>query len=107
MITVELGLLGVKDGDLILDAGCGNGRHSWEAYKQNHSSIVAFDTDRECIKKNQYVLDSLKEERKIKGSYHLLVASVAKLPFKAGIFDKIICSEVLAHIPEDRIALEE
>jgi len=107
MITVELGLLGVEDGDLILDAGCGNGRHSWEVYKQNHSSIVAFDIDIGCLKKNKYVLDGLKEQKDFKGVYHLIMADLKRLPFKDGSFDKIICSEVLEHIPEDKSALEE
>jgi SAM-dependent methyltransferase len=107
MITVEPDLLDVKDGDVVLDAGCGNGRHSWEVYNRNRSSVVAFDIDTESIKKNWYVLHSLKEERGIKTSYHLLLADVTRLPFKAGRFDRIICSEVLEHIPEDDNALEE
>jgi SAM-dependent methyltransferase len=32
---------------------------------------------------------------------------VTKLPFKDGSFDKIICSEVLEHIPEEKSAVEE
>jgi len=107
MITVEPDLLGIKDGDVILDAGCGNGRHSWEVYNRNHSSVVALDIDTESIKKNKYVLHSLKEERGIKSNYHLLLADVTKLPFKAGRFHRIICSEVLEHIPEDKSAVEE
>jgi SAM-dependent methyltransferase len=107
MITVEPDLLGVKDGDVILDAGCGNGRHSWEVYNRNRASVVAFDIDTESIKKNWYVLHSLQQERGIKSSYHLLLADVTRLPFKAGRFDRIICSEVLEHIPEDDNALEE
>lgn len=107
MITVEPDLLGIKDGDITLDAGCGNGRHSWEVYSKNHSSIIAFDIDAVCVKKNLYLLASLKTEKEIEGSYHLLMADVTKLPFKSGSFDKIICSEVLEHIPEDNIAVEE
>lgn len=107
MITIEPDLLGIKDGDTTLDAGCGNGRHSWEVYNRNHSPIVAFDIDAVCVKKNKYMLDSLKEQKEIKDDYHLLIANVTKLPFKDGSFDKIICSEVLEHIPEDKVVVEE
>jgi len=107
VITIEPDLLSVKEGDITLDAGCGNGRHSWEVYNRNHSPVVAFDIDTVCVKKNKYMLDSLKEQKEIKGNYHLLVANVTKLPFKDDSFDKIICSEVLEHIPEDKVAVEE
>jgi len=107
MITVEPDNLEINHGDITLDAGCGDGRHSWEVYSGRHSPIVAFDIDTVCVKKNKYMLDSLKEQRQIKGNYHLLVANVTKLPFKDGSFDKIICSEVLEHIAEDRIAVQE
>ena len=106
MITVEPALLGIKDKDIILDAGCGNGRHSWEVYN-THSSVIALDVDMVSIKKNWYVLQSLKQERSINSSYHLLIADVTMLPFKAGRFNRIICSEVLEHIPEDKSAVEE
>jgi SAM-dependent methyltransferase len=107
MITIELDLLGIRDGDITLDAGCGNGRHSWEVYNRGHSPVVAFDVDAVCVRKNKYMLDSLKAQKEIEGNYHLMMASVTKLPFKDGSFDKIICSEVLEHIPEDKVALEE
>ena len=107
MITVEPDLLGIKDGDITLDAGCGNGRHSWEVCNKNHSQIIAFDIDTVCVKKNKYMLDSLRKQKGIEGNYHLLIANVTKLPFKDGAFNKIICSEVLEHIPEDKSAVEE
>jgi len=107
MITVEPEILDLKEGEFTLDAGCGNGRHSWALYDKNHSPIVAFDIDIICVKKNKYMLDSLKQQKNCNGSYHLLVADVKKLPFKNASFNKIICSEVLEHIPEDKIALQE
>lgn len=107
MITIEPDLLGINDGDITLDAGCGDGRHSWEVYNRNHSAVVAFDIDAVCVKKNKYVLESLRQQKEVRGEYHLLVASVTKLPFKDGSFAKVICSEVLEHIPEDRMAVGE
>lgn len=107
MITVEPELLGIKEGDITLDAGCGNGRHSWEVCNKNHSQIVAFDIDTVCVKKNKYMLDSLREQKEMEGNYHLLIANVTQLPFKDGIFNKIICSEVLEHIPEAKRTVEE
>jgi ubiquinone/menaquinone biosynthesis C-methylase UbiE len=107
MITIEPDLLAIEDGDITLDAGCGDGRHSWEVYNRNHSAVVAFDIDTVCVRKNKYMLDSLKERREIEGDYHLLVANVTRLPFKDSSFNRIICSEVLEHIPEDKMALAE
>ena len=107
MITIEPALLGISDDDITLDAGCGDGRHSWEVYNGNDSTVVAFDVDAVCVKKNKYMLDSLKQQKEGRGHYHLLVANVTKLPFKDGSFGKIICSEVLEHIPEHNMAIEE
>lgn len=107
MITIEPEILGINGWDIALDAGCGDGRHSWEVYNKKQAPIVAFDIDTVCIKKNKYMLDSLKQQREIKGNYHLLIANVTKLPFKDGSFSKIICSEVLEHIPDDKTALKE
>jgi len=107
MITVEPDILGIKGGDITLDAGCGDGRHSWAVCNKNNSSLVAFDLDAVSLKKNKYMLDSLKAQKENKGDHHLLIANITKLPFKDGSFDKIICSEVLEHIPEHEVAARE
>ena len=107
MITIESDILGINDTDIALDAGCGDGRHSWEIYNNGHSQLVAFDLDMVSVKKNKYMLDSLKQQKEIKSTYHLLIANITKLPFKDGSFDRIVCSEVLEHIPEHKIAVNE
>lgn len=107
MITVEFALLGIEEGDCILDAGCGNGRHCWEAYKRNCSAIIGLDLDRDDLKKNNIVLDLAKEQGEGNGSYYLIQADVTSLPFKDGSFDKVICSEVLEHVPQDQEGIKE
>lgn len=107
MVTVGLDLLGLRDGDWLLDAGCGNGRHSWVASKRNHSTIIAFDTDWESLEKNKYTLALLRQKGEVNSNSHLLQADITSLPFKDGAFNRIICSEVLEHIPQDRQAVRE
>jgi len=107
MVTVGLDLLGLRDGDWLLDAGCGEGRHSWVASKRNHSTIIAFDTDWESLEKNKYTLALLKQKGEVNSNSHLLQADITSLPFKDGAFNRIICSEVLEHIPQDRQAVSE
>ena len=41
------------------------------------------------------------------GIGYFVVADATHLPFKAGLFSQVICSEVLEHLPDDRPALRE
>lgn len=41
------------------------------------------------------------------GRGHFVVADATQLPFRAGSFPQVICSEVLEHLPEDRLAIRE
>ena len=48
--------------------------------------------------------------QKLKRAYQgsvCVVADAGRLPFRAGSFNQIICSEVLEHLPEDRPVLSE
>jgi len=107
MVTVELDLLGLNEGDWLLDAGCGEGRHAWAACKQNHSNVIAFDIDMESLKKAKYMLSSLSQKGEVNGNCHLLQADINRLPFKDGAFNRIICSEVLEHMPHDGEVVRE
>ncbi len=107
MLTIDLDLMPVKGSELILDAGCGNGRHIWQVSKANPGTSVAMDLDMQSLQRARYMLGQMDGKSETAGSWHLVSGSITRLPFENSLFDKVICSEVLEHIPDDHKALSE
>jgi ubiquinone/menaquinone biosynthesis C-methylase UbiE len=101
MLTIDYDLLDIKDGERILDVGCGGGRHTWQACKQSSCLTCALDIDRENLTKTQNMLNLLDQEHKTKGKWLVIEGDITNLPFPNNTFDKIVCSEVLEHIHND------
>lgn len=107
MLTVDFDLLDVRPGHLVLDAGCGAGRHSFEAFRRG-STVCAMDYDLEEVKKVIYSLRGASQDlSRNGGQYAVMTSDVLHLPFAESSFDRIVCSEVLEHIHEDIRALAE
>ncbi len=107
MLTIDYQLAGMKDGERILDIGCGEGRHSWVVCKEHDSLVCALDLSRESLKKAYGVFWHLEDQGETRGKWLLSEASILKLPFKDSTFDRIVCSEVLEHVPNDGQAITE
>jgi SAM-dependent methyltransferase len=93
LLTVDYDRLGVRPGDLLLDLGCGTGRHTREAVRRG-ARAVALDLR----------ADDLQTARE--GALAVRGDALA-LPFPDATFDHVIASEVLEHIPEDGAAIAE
>ena len=109
MLTANYDILGLKTGDKILDLGCGFGRHAFEAARRG-ANVVALDAGRDEVEGVAATVAAMVEAGEL-STENLHVASVQgdalALPFPDGTFDRVICSEVLEHIPNDVGAMRE
>ena len=109
MLTANYDILGLKSGDKILDLGCGFGRHAFEAARRG-ASVVALDAGRDEVEGVAATFAAMVEAGELSPE-NLHVAAVQgdalAIPFPDGTFDRVICSEVLEHIPDDIGAMRE
>jgi SAM-dependent methyltransferase len=108
MLTVRYDRLGVQPGDRLLDMGAGGGRHAFEAVRRG-ARVVALDYDLNDLRSAASTLYAMQLEENLPPTAAALCVNgdALRLPFVDGAFDRIICSEVMEHIPDDRGAATE
>jgi SAM-dependent methyltransferase len=109
MLTARYERMGLQPGDKVLDLGCGFGRHAFEAARRG-ASVVALDAGRDEVEGVAATFAAMVEAGELtEGSLHANVVQgdALHLPFPDGAFDRVICSEVLEHIPDDLAAMAE
>jgi SAM-dependent methyltransferase len=105
MLTVDFREIQLKAGMRVLDAGCGSGRHLCAAFRTPGMEVVGVDLNRADLYKAKGFLTLMAAETE--GRWLISRADVTKLPFRDGIFDVVVCSEVLEHVVENRTAVGE
>jgi SAM-dependent methyltransferase len=104
LLTVDLERLDVQPGDLVLDAGCGEGRHCFGCLERG-AEVVGLDLDFESLRLASKRIRSRGAELGCLGG--MLQGNTFALPFANATFDKIICSEVMEHVHDYRGAARE
>ena len=108
MLTVDYRKLGLRAGDTLLDLGCGFGRHAFEAFRMG-ARVVACDMALPELTQVRALFEAMVEagEAPPNGLATAIAGDATRLPFPDGTFDRIIASEVMEHIPDDRAAITE
>ncbi len=105
--TINFGKFELVSGDKVLDLGCGEGRHSITAYLQERVDVIALDLSTADLATARERFGQFRDPADTARSVSFLCASGLRLPFADTTFDKVICSEVLEHIPDYESMLSE
>lgn len=96
-----LGLLTVKQGERVLDIGCGNARDISRIVECG-GQVIGVDISPGMVMAARQEL-----ERMGVSGITLQVGDATSLDFPDASFDKVLCSEVIEHIPDAAQALRE
>jgi ubiquinone/menaquinone biosynthesis C-methylase UbiE len=89
-------------GSLVLDLGCGNGRHTMSSVLQGHETIgVDFSKNMLTVAKKK--LKSIQASVDI---FHFVLADISHLPFRNDSFDNILYIATLHNLPARSLRIE-
>lgn len=98
-----LEILNIKNGDAVLDLGCGGGKTVYKLCKLTDGKVSGIDYSELCVKNAR----KLNQSNIRIGKAEILQASVSSLPFDDSCFDKIIAVETYYFWPDKLNDLKE
>ena len=108
MLTVDYDRLDVRPGMTVLDLGCGEGRHAFEAYRRG-AARRRRRLGRAEVEHHAAVVGAIAAAGEAPGgrAAEVVRGDLRALPFPDASVDRVIAAEVLEHIPDDATAIAE
>ena len=106
MNTIKYNNLNLREGQLMLDMGCGEGRHSIGALLETPANIVGMDLSFEDLKTAQSRLKDF-DTSELRTSCTFGLGNINDIPFEDSSLDAVICSEVLEHVDSPNESVRE
>ena len=107
MQTINFDYLNIIANDLILDIGCGEGRHAIGLHVDKKVDVVGLDLSIEDIKTAKNRIKDFSISNDNTSSCLFGLGNIQQLPFKSSSYNAIICSEVLEHVESPQEAMKE
>jgi SAM-dependent methyltransferase len=106
MLTIDFGLLGLQDGHVLVDIGCGEGRHTLSASLEHDATIIGVDlAGSDLTTASARLLDIASFAPR--GTVTFVRGDALQLPLGDASVDRVVCSEVLEHVPNYLSVLAE
>lgn len=108
LTTIDFRRLYAAPGQRVLDLGCGEGRHAITAWLDAPVSVVGVDrgaADLETAR--QRAAEFAAPDADTPRALAFARADGRRLPFADATFDRVICAEVLEHVPDYQAMLRE
>lgn len=106
MLTLNFNDFVIKKNDVIIDLGCGEGRHAIHAYLEVDATVIGLDQSENDLRTAQSRAAPFTDPNR-SAQLIFLKGDAYSLPFANESIDGIICSEVLEHIHHYEQVIQE